>query len=75
MADHFIDAAEKLNVTTEIKRTSVVMAGSLYWPQTEAVKLKINTTIAQMNRSECDERHAYKHETIYKINTRTNLNQ
>ena len=51
------------------------MAGSLYWPQTEAVKLKINTTIAQMNRSECDERHAYKHETIYKINTKTNLNQ
>ena len=63
------------NVTTEIERTSVVMAGSLYWPQTEAVKLKINTTIAQMNRSECDERHAYKHETIYKINTKTNLNQ
>ena len=49
-------------VTTEIKRTSVVIAGSLYWQQTEAVKLKINTAIAHMNRSECDEQHAYTHE-------------
>ena len=38
------------------------MTGSLYWQQTEAVKLKINTTTAQMNRNECDERHANKHE-------------
>lgn len=38
------------------------MAGSLYWQQTEAVKPKLNTTIPQMNQSECNERHAYKHE-------------
>lgn len=36
-------------VTTEIKQTGVVMAGSLYWQQKEALKLKLNTTIAQMN--------------------------